>query len=338
TRDHTPRARARDAAVATQVRLRLTSGQLIVEPEALGQMRVFTPFHRRWVAQVARASDRVSTSGSPTPPRMDVPPDLASEPIPDRPSRGGPEARARLLAFAAGPADRYSADRDRLDLLGTSRLSADLHFGTLSPLTALATVESEAFRRQLAWRDWAAHLLWFDPDAIGDELPWRDDPDGLRAWQEGRTGYPTVDAAMRQLATEGWIANRARMIVASFLTKDLLIDWRAGAAHFLRQLVDADVANNRLGWRWTAGVGPDAAPYVRVLNPVLQGQRFDPDGRWVRRWVPEVAGLPDALVHQPWAADQPPRGYPRPIVDHRAARERALAAFAARARARPPSQ
>jgi deoxyribodipyrimidine photo-lyase len=165
-----------------------------------------------------------------------------------------------------------------------------------------------------------------------------DDPAGLAAWQDGRTGYPVVDAAMRQLAGSGWMHNRARMIAASFLAKDLLVDWRAGEAHFMRHLVDGDVASNNGGWQWTAGTGTDAAPYFRIFNPVSQGRTFDPDGAYVRRWVPELAGVPDAYVHEPWrmpAEEQAAancvigRDYPAPIVDHGAARERALAAYAA---------
>jgi hypothetical protein len=171
-----------------------------------------------------------------------------------------------------------------------------------------------------------------------DAIPWADDPAGLAAWREGRTGYPVVDAAMRQLAASGWMHNRARMIAASFLAKDLLVDWRAGEAHFMTHLVDGDVGSNNGGWQWTAGTGTDAAPYFRVFNPVSQGRRFDPTGAYVRRWVPELARVPDAYLHEPWA--MPPdvqaaagcvvgRDYPAPIVDHAAARERALAAYAA---------
>ena len=322
SRSLTPLGRRREAAVESSVRLRRFPGEVAIEPEQTGPTKVFAAFHRRWLA-----ADRRPLLPAPT--SLDVPPGIASEPTPDVAPEGALEARRRLAAFAASRASRYATDRNRLDLDGSSQMSADLHLGTVSPLQVLAAVDSDAFARELAWRDWAAHLLWFDPaSSAADEPGWRVDAGALAAWREGRTGYPTVDAAMRQLAAEGWISNRARLIVASFLTKDLLIDWREGERHFLRTLVDGDVASNRMNWRWSAGVGPDAAPYMRVMNPSLQGERFDPDGRWVRRWVPEIAALPNTLVHRPWLAPGPPPGYPPPIVEHAAARERALAAHA----------
>ena len=337
SRDVTPYAVRRDRAVEAAVPLRLLPGTLVVEPEATGATRAFTPFHRRWLA---------ADHGTPLPPPSLIPSPhgIAGEPLPNVVPQGGPEADQRLMRFAMDRARSYALDRDRLDRDGTSSLSADLHFGTISGRRVASVVDVPAYRRQLAWRDWAHHLLWFEPSdggqrtaAASGEIHWQDDPAGLDAWREGRTGYPTVDAAMRQLASTGTMHNRARMIVASFLTKDLLIDWRVGEAHFLRHLVDADVANNRLGWRWTAGVGPDAAPFFRIFNPVLQGRRFDPDGAWVRRWVPEIAHLPSAVIHEPWAAPGgPPPGYPTPIVEHASARERALAAVRARERPRLP--
>ena len=333
TRDLTPYARRRDAAVSEALegvaRLRLLPGTLVVEPEDTGEVRVFAAFYRRW-QKVARRPLLA------TPRSMVVSDEVRSDPLPDAPAHGGPEARARLTAFQRDGAANYGRDRNRLDMDGTSRLSADLHMGTLSPLRATAT-DSDPFVRQLAWRDWASHLLWFaGPEGNSDERPkeagWRTDPAAYDAWRAGETGYPTVDAAMRQLQDTSWIHNRARLIVASFLTKDLLLDWRLGEQHFLANLVDGDVANNRLGWRWTSGVGHDAAPFIRVLNPVLQGQRFDPNGTWVRRWLPELADVPDEFVHHPWDGPDPPRGYPRPIVDHLEARRRALAGWAARVR------
>jgi deoxyribodipyrimidine photo-lyase len=339
SREVTPYATRRDAVIGAAVPLELHPGTLVVEPEPVGDARVFTAFHRRWEA-VAHGVPL------PAPRRVSVPEVIAGEPIPEASPRGTADALARLEVFARERAARYAMDRDRLDLDATSGLAADLHLGTISPRRVVAEVGVAAFRRQLAWRDWAHHLLWFHPDIaaaapVGEdaamlhgELAWRDDPVGLAAWREGRTGYPAVDAAMRQLAATGTISNRARMIVASFLTKDLLIDWRLGAGHFLRELEDGDVANNTLGWRWTSGIGHDAAPFFRVFNPVLQGRRFDPLGTWVRRWIPELASVPDACVHAPWTAPGgPPAGYPPPIVDHGAARARALAAFADRPRA-----
>ena len=330
TRDYTPYAVRRDDQIGARTRIRLFDGELVVEPEATGPVRIFTPFHRRWVDV-----DRAELLPSPT--RIDVPDWVTSEAAPTELPDGGPEALTRMRDFARGAAATYEVDRNRLDLDGTSSLSADFHFGTLSARRAVSEVASPTFARQLAWRDWAHHLLWFEqetpafPTTGRGEVDWLDDPAGIVAWREGRTGYPTVDAAMRELAATGRMHNRARMIVGSFLTKDLLVDWRVGEAHFLAHLIDADIANNRLGWRWVAGVGPDAAPFTRVLNPSLQGERFDPQGTWTRRWVPEVAHLPDAVIHRPWLAEGGASGdYPAPIVDHLAARQRALTAFATR--------
>ncbi len=328
TRDFTPYAVARDRSVMRDLRLRLLPGSLIVEPEATGEVRVFAAFHRRWAA-LPRPLPIAA------PHRIQVPAGITSEPFPEATPWGGPEARSRLETFAQDRATDYADARNRLDVDGTSGLSADLHFGTLSASRAGATVSNEAFRRQLAWRDWAHHQLWFASDGaasgqrnVPGEVAWRDDPKGIDAWMAGQTGIPTVDAGMRELAATGRMHNRARMIVASFLAKDLLVDWRVGEEHFLRELEDADVANNRLGWRWSAGVGADAAPFFRVMNPSLQGERFDPHGIWVRRWIPELAAIPDRFVHRPWdAPGGHPRAYPRPIVDHAAARSRALEAF-----------
>jgi deoxyribodipyrimidine photo-lyase len=203
---------------------------------------------------------------------------------------------------------------------------------------------AEPFLRQLAWREFALHLLVHFPHTTSAPLqesfarfPWIDDPAGLRAWQRGRTGYPIVDAGMRELWHTGWMHNRVRMIVASFLVKHLLIHWKEGAAWFWDTLVDADLANNTMGWQWVAGCGADAAPYFRVFNPTLQGAKFDPEGAYVRRWVPELAALPSRWIHAPWEGSpltlreaEVVLGdtYPAPIVEHRFARERALAAYA----------
>jgi deoxyribodipyrimidine photo-lyase len=336
TREHTPYARARDRLVAERVGLHLHDGALLVEPAIVGETRLFAAFHRRWLA---------IDPGSPlpAPERLRPPPaDVVSEPPPRTRADGAAEASRRLHAFAAGPAAHYGDVRDRLDLDGTSRVGADLHVGALSPRQVWAAVGSFAFRRQLAWRDWAHHVLWFRPGARRAawrhetrDLPWREDAAVLAAWREGRTGYPAVDAAMRQLATTGWINNRARMIVASFLSKDLLVDWRHGEAYFLDTLVDADVANNSLGWQWTAGVGTDAAPFHRMFNPVLQGERFDPAGTWVRTWVPELAHLPAAFVHRPWESPGgTPAAYPHRLVEHGQARLRAIDWFRAHAATR----
>ena len=219
----------------------------------------------------------------------------------------------RFVDEAAG----YERDRDRPDIAGTSRLSPHLHFGEIGPGQVWrAAPASQAYLRQLVWREFAYHLLFHFPDSTRQPLraefaafPWRPDPAMLRAWQRGQTGYPLVDAGMRELCHTGWMHNRVRMVVASFLVKHLLIDWREGAAWFWDTLVDADLANNTLGWQWVAGCGADAAPYFRIFNPTIQAAKFDPDGEYVRRWAPDSAEL-------------------APIVEHDEARRRALAALA----------
>jgi deoxyribodipyrimidine photo-lyase len=201
------------------------------------------------------------------------------------------------------------------------------------------------FVQELIWREFYAHVLWHHPRVLREpfqaafaSMPWRDDAEAFDAWAEGRTGYPIVDAAMRQLRAAGFVHNRGRMIAASFLTKDLLLDYRLGEAEFMRHLTDGDVASNDGGWQWTASTGTDPQPYFRIFNPVLQGKRFDADGDYVRRWVPELRGVPVALIHEPWTMtddEQAAAGcrigtdYPGPIVDHAPARERALAAYTA---------
>lgn len=263
-------------------------------------------------------------------------------------------AQTRLADFLDQGVESYKADRDRPDRLGTSRLSPHLHLGELGPrqvwhATRLAAEAAggkqgaEKFLSELAWREFSHHLLFHYPDlpeknwrSQFDAFPWRSDEKAFRAWTAGRTGYPIVDAGMRELWQSGWMHNRVRMVVASFLIKHLLIDWRKGAAWFWDTLVDADLANNAASWQWVAGSGADAAPYFRVFNPILQGERFDPEGHYVRRWVPELAKLPANHIHQPWEAPAEVleaagvtlgKDYPHPLVEHGAARRRALAAF-----------
>jgi deoxyribodipyrimidine photo-lyase len=242
----------------------------------------------------------------------------------------------------------YAASRTRLGVEGSSRLSQDLRFGLLSPLEVAERAAGDgdgrrAFMGELAWREFYAHVLWHHPRVAREPfqgvyagLPVRDDAADFHAWAEGRTGYPVVDAAMRQLRASGFVHNRARMIAASFLAKHLLLDYRLGEAEFMGHLTDGDLASNNGGWQWTAGTGTDPQPYFRVFNPTLQGARFDPDGAYVRRWVPELRGVPADVVHEPWTmppAAQAAAGcrigvdYPRPIVDHTEARGRALAAY-----------
>ena len=307
--------------------------------------RVFSRFFEQWAAipHAARLDcgpAEIVAIDRETPP---VPSGELSFPV------GADAAAARLAEFGRD-VDRYDTDRDRPDLAATSRLSVDLKFGAISPRRVAREMKGpndgrRAFVRQLAWRDWYAHLFHERPDlvdrcqqAVYEGIEWSNDPDDLAAWQEGRTGYPIVDAAMRELAATGWMHNRLRMITASFLVKDLLVDWRAGERHFRRLLLDADVPQNAGNWQWSAGTGPDAAPYFRIFNPVTQAERFDPHGDYVRNWVPELARVAGPAIHAPWklrplelAALGVVLGdtYPEPIVDHGAARVRALAVYAA---------
>ena len=347
--DVTSYAARRDAAVAAALagRTEVHAGRFVHAPGRVltgdgRPFRVFTPFYRQWQATPWEAWPEPGDA------RVDGDPgDGVPEGGPPLMEPGEAGAEGRLEAFLER-VDRYGEERDRPDLDTTSRLSADLKFGTIGPRTVARRVEGpgegrEAFVRQLAWREFYAQLLAAFPDTRHramrpgyDGVAWRRDPEGLAAWAEGRTGYPFVDAAMRQLQAQGWIHNRARMVAASFLVKDLLIDWRLGERHFLRWLVDGDVAQNAGNWQWVAGTGADAVPYFRVLNPVTQGRRFDPEGAYVRRWVPELSGLAGPAVHAPWrvapevlAAAGVALGitYPQPIVDHAGARRAVIAAF-----------
>ena len=261
-------------------------------------------------------------------------------------------AQARLRSFFADALAGYGENRDLPGTVTTSRLSPHLAHGEITPYQIWDALKQEAssapggdiekFRKEIAWREFCHHLLFHNPDLATknynsdfDAFPWRPDKALLAAWQRGRTGYPIVDAGMRELWQTGWMHNRVRMVVASFLTKHLLQDWRQGEAWFWDTLVDADPASNPANWQWVAGSGADAAPYFRIFNPVLQGEKFDPDGAYVRRFVPELAKLPDRFIHKPWQAPETALSragvklgetYPVPAVDHGRARERALAA------------
>jgi deoxyribodipyrimidine photo-lyase len=262
---------------------------------------------------------------------------------------GEHEALKRLKTFITKTSDAYDTARDTLALQGTSRLSADLRFGSVSPrqvwFAASKSISSDKSRKrflsQLLWREFAYSTLWDRPDLLEKPFqrrflgfPWRRDKQAFKAWAEGNTGYPIVDAAARQLLKEGYVHNRARMIAASFLAKDLLVDFRWGERHYLEWLIDGDKAQNDLGWQWSSGSGCDAQPYFRIFNPVTQGEKFDPVGDYVRRYVPELARVSNRYIHQPWQI--PPleqaelnlrigRDYPAPIVDHAGARNRFLA-------------
>ena len=267
---------------------------------------------------------------------------------------GEQAARRRLEEWTGGGLERYGATRDFLAAAGTSRLSQDLHWGLISAVEVLDRCEERGpgggkFAAELAWREFNHYVLWHHPRVVGEPfqrqyagVAWRTDAAALEAWKAGMTGFPLVDAGMRELLATGYMHNRARMVCASFLAKQLLLDWRAGEAHFMECLVDGDVANNNGGWQWSAGTGADAQPYFRVFNPALQGRRFDPGGEYVRRWAPELARVPDRYLFEPGlmprevqraAGCEIGKDYPAPIVEHGRARERAIAAFAAARRA-----
>ncbi|MGW7055486.1 cryptochrome/photolyase family protein [Streptomyces sp. NPDC054887] len=302
-----------------------------VTPQGKNHFAVFTPFLRKWEAVGVRDT-------APAPRSVRVPDTVESEPLPSRAAVGGtspglarggePEARKRLRAWLADGVEAYGERQDDLAGDATSRLSPHLHFGCLSAAETVHRARekggpgAEAFVRQLAWRDFHCQVLaarpaasWTDYRARGDR--WRADEQEIAAWREGRTGYPLVDAAMRQLRHEGWMHNRGRLLTASFLSKTLYVDWRVGARHFLSLLVDGDIANNQLNWQWVAGTGTDTRPN-RLLNPLAQARRFDPKGDYVRRWVPELAGIEGSAVHQPWTVTGTHRAaidYPDPLVD-----------------------
>ncbi len=349
------------------------NASLLAEPWTLATQkdnpyRVFTPFRRALYA--SGEPQRPTRAPKKIPALKTLPPsdDLTAWGLlptaPDwaggfrtawQPGEAG--AHRRLDYFLDGTVFDYRTGRDRPGIVGTSRLSPHLHFGEIGPrqIWHAATARSMAqtgspmgqgvdtFLSEIAWREFSYHLLFHFPTLPEQPLrseftdfPWRNDAKGLAAWQRGMTGYPIVDAGMRELWTTGWMHNRVRMIVASFLIKDLLLPWRAGEEWFWDTLVDADLANNAASWQWVAGCGADAAPYFRVFNPTLQGEKFDPDGRYVRTWIPEIAKLPDKLIHTPWKATplelaeagiRLGRDYPHPVVDHAGARLRALDAY-----------
>jgi deoxyribodipyrimidine photo-lyase len=351
--DFGPYGRERDervaAGLADGVPLVRTGSPYAIAPGRVRKddgtpFRVFTPFHRAWrrhgwrgPADSAGARVRwltgVDSTGVPADP--DLPAGLAL------PEAGEAAALHRWVEFRESALAGYADYRDRPDLPGTSRLSVHLKYGTAHPRTLLADLAgrtgqgAETFRKELAWREFYADVLWQEPRSAREclnttfaALRLDSDQDRFAAWAEGRTGYPIVDAGMRQLRAEAWVHNRVRMIVASFLVKDLHLDWTLGAREFLHRLVDGDLASNNHGWQWVAGCGTDASPYHRVFNPVTQGRKFDPSGDYVRRYVPELRSVEGPAVHEPWDLPEgPPAGYPERIVDHAAARAEALARY-----------
>jgi len=375
-RRYEPAVTARDTQIKTILRgagllVESFNGALLHEPWTIQNQsgkpfQVFTPFWKHCLTKPDPAEPLSAPKSLPTPERWPKSLTLAELELEPRikwaegmraawqPGEVG--AGKMLKAFLAGAFADYTDKRNRPDLRGTSRLSPHLHFGEISPRQIWHDVRQYAerggvtawrtsqFLAEVGWREFAHHLLHHFPHTPTEPLredfkrfPWRKDAAFLKAWQKGKTGYPIVDAGMRELWTTGWMHNRVRMIVASFLVKDLLLSWREGAAWFWDTLVDADLAQNTLGWQWTAGCGADAAPYFRVFNPLSQGEKFDPRGDYVRKWCPELARLPDEWLHQP---DKAPaevlvragvelgRTYPAPMVSHAIAREVALEAFA----------
>jgi deoxyribodipyrimidine photo-lyase len=374
-RVYAPWERGEDKAVAAALGVPITGhlDLLLHEPWAIrtqagGPYGVFTPFSRAVFAAddlppPITAPARIGAMAT----TVDSLPLEALKLLPTRPDWAGglretwhpgeDGAAARLKGFLDRALDGYEGARNLPGEAGTSMLSPHLHAGDISARTvwhaARAAMKPRGaahdsgitYLKELIWREFSHHLLWHRPEMpdapLKDQFakfPWRDDSSGLRAWQQGRTGYPIVDAGMRQLWHTGWMHNRVRMITASFLVKHLLLPWQAGEAWFWDTLVDADAASNSASWQWVAGCGADAAPYFRIFNPVLQGEKFDADGAYVRRWVPELARLPAKYIHRPWEAPalllaeagvRLGHDYPAPIVDHAAARARALKALAA---------
>ena len=361
--DFTPYARRRDHRVARELPLQLTPGLTVHPPDAVVKAdgtpyTVFTPFSKAWLAQPWPGDPL------PAPVKIPTPPGIQGEGIPalQLPGEvpflaGETQAQCLLAAFTQRVIARYGEDRNRMDLAGTSGLSPYLRFGMLSARQAAAAARqtearaadgpsrrsAETWLNELIWREFYISILYHFPHVRRmafrpgmRNIAWSNDPEAFTAWTQGRTGYPVVDAAMRQLVGTGWMHNRARMIVASFLTKDLLVDWRWGEKFFMQHLIDGDPAANNGGWQWTAGTGTDAAPYFRVFNPILQSLKFDPDGAYIRRYVPELANVPLKFIHNPW---QMPleiqkwtgcligKDYPAPIIDHGVARQRLLLVY-----------
>jgi len=355
-----PGARARDGQVASRIALRVVDDLRLVRPGDLvsgagSGYRVYTPFRRALEALLTMEPERIAEA---RPDLRRLAPADDPAPYPDEgspsflPAPGERAARERLARFVSRHLAGYRDARDRPDLDRTSRLSPDLRVGSLSVRAAWRAVVdlpgpgAVSFRGELAWREFFHEVLEQDPDSVERasraefrDVAWVDGAeaeDALSAWSAGLTGYPIVDAGMRQLVATGWMHNRLRLITASFLVKDLGVDWRRGAEVFGRHLLDGDVAQNTGNWQWVAGVGTDAARYFRILSPVRQAARFDPGGAFVRRWLPELAGLPANLIHEPWRSPLAAGlAYPPRIVDHAAARARTLERFAA-ARRRAP--
>jgi deoxyribodipyrimidine photo-lyase len=367
--DFSPYARRRDAAVLEALPIELTEGVVVHPPGSVMKNDgdpyiVFTPFSKLWKQNTPpRESDLIAA-----PDKISTPTDIDSESLPESPALskdiffvpGSKAGQDRLKKFTSGkkkPVYQYVNKRNLMDVEGTSKLSPYLRFGmvsarqaAISALKAIAEAPDKSSRKgaetwlnELIWREFYIHILYHFPKVRGnnfrsnlDTINWANNEDDFKAWCRGQTGYPVVDAPMRMLKEQGWMHNRARMIVASFLVKDLLIDWRWGERWFMEHLIDGDPAANNGGWQWTAGTGTDAAPYFRIFNPILQSKKFDPDGRFARCWIPELANVPGKYIHTPWEMNEDEqqaagciigKDYPAPIIDHSFARDRTLEAY-----------
>jgi deoxyribodipyrimidine photo-lyase len=365
--DYSPYARKRDAAVSRDLPVKWVGSPGVHPPGSITKSNgepytVFTPFSKSWKKlPTPNLVDTLSNDEY-----LNTPEDISSTPPGDLNISykseqfpvGESSALSRLHDFTEGksaPIYQYAEMRNRIDSDLTSKLSPYLKFGSLSPKRAVSAAlnalknspdsqaekGAEIWLNELIWREFYLHILYHFPKVRKtnfrkQEISWANDPEDFDAWKNGLTGYPIVDAGMRQLSQEGWIHNRLRMIVASFLVKDLLIDWRWGERWFMQHLIDGDPASNNGGWQWTAGTGTDAAPYFRIFNPILQSKKFDPRGMYIRSQIPELTSVPNTHIHAPWemsAADQKKyhcvigEDYPSPLIDHKWARQRTLEAY-----------